>query len=63
LFYNPLQACELATEAVSIGMKKQIYPIVGSRQQGCWHMAATLSAYGSKIAGSCRQPYETIFKR
>ena len=30
------------------------YLIVGNCQQDCWQMAATLSAYGSKIAGCCR---------
>ncbi len=26
-------------------------------------MAATLSAYGSNVAGSCRQPHGTVFKK
>ena len=50
-------------EAVAIEHKNWMYLIVGNCQQGCWHMAATLSAYCSNVAGSCRQPYRTVFKK
>jgi hypothetical protein len=38
---------DIIRDNISIGSKNQINLIVGKRQQGCWHMAAMLSAYAS----------------
>lgn len=42
---------DIIRDNISIGSKNQINLIVGKRQQGCWHMAAMLSAAARKVAG------------
>jgi len=44
---------DIIRDNISIGSKNQINLIVGKRQQGCWHMAAMLSAAARKVAGIC----------
>ena len=37
------------------------YVGIGKRQQGCWHMAAMLSAAARKVAGICQQSYNSRY--